>query len=327
MVAIELAESGLVPDAMIRAGIRRLLGERLAQESANRLAQTAAFAQWMRTQPIAIDTSAANEQHYEVPAEFYPLCLGPRLKYSSGYWPKGVNSLAESEEAMLRLTCERAELADGQRILELGCGWGSLTLWMAEHYPTAQIVAMSNSNSQREFILQRVAACGLANIEVRTANIAEFDPGATFDRVMSVEMFEHVRNYELLLRRIANWLTPVGKLFVHIFCHQRLAYPFEVEGAKDWITEHFFRGGVMPSFDLLSQFSGDLRVEKNWWLYGDHYARTCNSWLSKLDANRSDSPLTGRQTQRWRMFFMACAELFAYDYGAQWGVGHFFLGR
>jgi cyclopropane-fatty-acyl-phospholipid synthase len=325
MVAIELAERSLVPDAVIRAGVRRLLAERLAQESNNPLAQNAAFAEWMRTQPIAIDTSAANEQHYEVPAEFYQLCLGPRLKYSSGYWPRGVNRLAESEEAMLRLTCERAELADGQRILELGCGWGSLTLWMAENHPAAQIVAMSNSHSQREFILKRVAERGFTNVEVRTANIAEFDPGGCFDRVVSVEMFEHVRNYELLLRRIANWLTPAGKLFIHIFCHQRLAYPFEVEGAKDWITEHFFRGGVMPSFGLLREFSEDLRVEKEWWLYGDHYARTCNSWLNELDANRSKSPLTRRQTQRWRMFFMACAELFAYDDGAEWGVGHFLL--
>jgi cyclopropane-fatty-acyl-phospholipid synthase len=324
---IKLAEAGLLPDAVIRAGIRRLLSERLARESANPHAQTAAFADWMRKQPIAIDTSAANEQHYEVPAEFYQLCLGPRLKYSSGYWPKSVRTLAESEEAMLRLTCERAELADSQRILELGCGWGSLTLWMAEHYPRAQIVAMSNSHSQREFILQRATERNFSNIEVRTANIAEFEPSGQFDRVVSVEMFEHVRNYELLLRRIASWLTPAGKLFVHIFCHQRLAYPFEVEGAKDWITEHFFRGGVMPSFALLREFPNDLRVEKDWWLYGDHYARTCNSWLSKLDTNRSHSPLTRRQTQRWRMFFMACAELFAYDYGAQWGVGHYLLRR
>lgn len=335
-----LAEKRYLPDRAIRYGIRRLLATRLRQ-SRHTGENATEFADWLREEDaIAVATDEANTQHYEVPPEFFEAVLGERLKYSCGFWPERETTLDESEQAMLALSCDRARLVDGQQILELGCGWGSLSLWMAEYYPNSQITAMSNSSAQREFIMHRARQRGFNNLQVLTANIARFEPIGRFDRVLSVEMFEHVRNYEVLLSRIRNWLTDKGRLFIHIFCHRQFAYPFEVNhesgnDSSNWMSEHFFTGGVMPSFALFRQFNRDMLIVQDWWLAGTHYARTCEAWLAKLDLQRQpalaalsagNNPATvAVQLQRWRMFFMACAELFAYDAGRQWGVGHYLL--
>ncbi|HZZ79030.1 MAG TPA: cyclopropane-fatty-acyl-phospholipid synthase family protein [Gemmataceae bacterium] len=294
---------------------------------------TQEFAAWLRQQPVVIATDLANSQHYEVPADFFRAVLGPRLKYSCCMFENGAQSLAQAEDAMLDLTCERAGIADGMNILELGCGWGSLTLWIAEHYPNCNLTAVSNSRSQKQFMEARCRERGVRNIEVVTANVAEFWAPGRYDRIVSVEMFEHMRNYERLLERVASWLLPGGKLFVHIFCHRALAYPFEIDGDGDWMARHFFTGGIMPSFHLFDQFDRDFKVRQRWFIDGRHYARTCEMWLRNLDARRSElnslfSQGMGKTKasvvlQRWRIFLMACAELFAFGGGEQWGVGHY----
>lgn len=334
-------DRGVLPDRALRVGIRQLLRRRLREEDegtkAGRKTRVAAWAQKLRAGPIAVDTDAANAQHYEVPAAFFERVLGKYLKYSSGYWSDGVRSIDESEAAMLGLTCDRAALKDGQTVLELGCGWGSLSLWMASHYPNSKIVALSNSNSQRHFIMRRARERGLNNLEVRTANITDFDPGQRFDRVVSVEMFEHMLNYAELLRRISSWLLPDGRLFVHIFTHRELAYPFQTEAADDWMGRHFFTGGQMPSDDLLYHFQDHLEIEQHWVVNGEHYAKTSEEWLANLDRNRADvlqifTEVYGARAastwiHRWRVFFVACAELFAYDEGRQWQVSHYRMQR
>ena len=336
MNPIGLAERGLVPDWMIRIAIRRLLRKRLRDEAADdpetRSARFAEQIAQLRESRIAIETEAANEQHYEVPASFYREVLGRHLKYSSGLWSPGIELLDDAEAAMLALTCERAGLVDGQEILELGCGWGSLTLWMARHYPASRITAISNSASQREWILARAEERGLRNVEVLTRDVNELALDGRFDRVVSVEMFEHVRNYRELMRNIADWLKPDGKLFVHIFCHRTLMYPFETEGAGNWMGRHFFTGGLMPAADTLLWFQDDLVIERRWLVDGRHYARTSRAWLDRLDASRGavDDALADQpreQVQRWRMFFMACEELFAFAGGSEWMVAHYRFGR
>lgn len=332
-----LAERGLLPDTVVRAGIRRLCARRLTEETLVGQESTSETFQQridsLRRSPIAIETDAANRQHYEVPADFFLRCLGPRMKYSCCYYPAGNETLAEAEEAMLALYADRAELADGQDILELGCGWGSLTLWMGEHYPNARITAVSNSRSQREFILARCRERGLQNIRVITSDVNELRlPETQFDRCVSIEMFEHVRNYEILLSRIAAWLRPRGKLFVHIFCHRDLMYPFSSEGEDNWLGRHFFTGGLMPSADTLLWFQRELGIEKRWLIDGRHYARTAEQWLQNQDANKSalmavlESQYGNTASlwfQRWRMFWMACAELFGYAGGDEWLVAHY----
>ncbi len=331
---IQMAESGLLPDPLVRFGIRRLLGKRLQQEHERK---PQALNEVLGTSPVAVDQDAANEQHYEVDARFYEKVLGPHLKYSSGYWPSETSTLAEAEAAMLALTCERAELADGQNILEMGCGWGSLTLWMAEHYPGSQITAISNSASQREFILARANERGLSNLEVITADAAAFTPDKQFDRVVSVEMFEHMRNHRTLMARIHDWLVPGGKLFVHVFCHRELTYLFEDKGSNDWMARNFFSGGMMPSWDWLPECAGKLQEEQRWAVNGTHYGRTLEAWLVLADRHQKTliallDELYGagegrRWLQRWRMFFMACAELFNYGEGDEWFVAHYRFAR
>jgi len=340
MNVIDLCERGLIPDPLARFGMRRLVARRLRDESAgDRDARHRALVRQLRESPVAIHAQDANAQHYEVPAEFSRLHLGPRLKYSCCLYDGAGTTLAQAEEAMLGLCTERAQLADGQRILDLGCGWGSLSLWLAERLPRARITALSNSRGQRAFIEQRARERGLANLRVVTGDVAEFDfaPGeAGFDRVVSIEMFEHMRNYAALLAKVARWLAPGGRLFVHIFAHRALAYPFEVRDGSDWMSRHFFTGGLMPSRDLLAEFGDDLRLARQWWLDGTHYQRTANDWLAGMDARRDeilavfragDGADAGRSFQRWRMFYMAVAELFGFRGGREWGVGHYLFDR
>lgn len=332
-IGIQLAERGLVGDHAIRKGIRKLLEERL-RSLAKRPITSAQWMQNLESLPLAVDTDAANEQHYEIPAPYFQKVLGPYLKYSCGYWETGSETLEESEAAMLALSCERAEMVDGQRILELGCGWGSLSLWMAARYPQSEIVAISNSNSQRGFIEGQAKARGLTNLQVITCDINAFVPEGLFDRVVSVEMFEHVRNHRQLLGRIAKWLRPGGQLFVHIFTHHAATYLFEAKSSKDWMSKYFFTGGIMPAADLLpTAAEGIFREADRWTVNGVHYSRTLEAWLREQDANEEAvleifRGCYGAKTaklwaQRWRMFYMACSELFAYNNGMEWPVTHY----
>jgi len=331
--AIELAESGILPDSMIRIGIRRMLARRLEEEAAA-AAERARWRAGLAAGPVTIHADAANAQHYELPTAFFERVLGPRLKYSACLWPEGVTTLADAEEAMLALTAERAAIEDGQRILELGCGWGSLALFLAERFPTARITALSNSRTQRAFIEARARERGIANLEVVTADIAAFDTAERFDRIVSVEMFEHVRNHRELFRRIGRWLVPGGALFVHVFAHRIFAYPFEDEGPATWMARHFFTGGLMPSLDLLPEAArGLLELEVRWTVDGTHYQKTLEAWLAAQDAARAEllplfAATYGEKDarlwfQRWRIFFMACAELFGFREGSEWLVAHY----
>jgi cyclopropane-fatty-acyl-phospholipid synthase len=334
MNLIHLAEVGWLPDPLIRIGIRRLLRKRLQRHESTRF-DIGDFVDRLKDAPLAVHTDAANTQHYEAPPEFFQRVLGPRLKYSCCLYDRPDAPLAEAEDAMLRLTCERALLEDGQRVLELGCGWGSLSLWMAERFPNAQITAVSNSNNQRRYIESRVDELGLANLRVITADMRNFAPEGEFDRVVSVEMFEHMRNYELLFRRVEGWLAPAGKVFVHVFCHAGDPYLFETDGADDWMGRHFFTGGTMPSTGLFDRFNADLRIANRWRVGGLDYWRTCEHWLQNLDRSRQSLlDIFGRglppdeariALQRWRMFFLACAELFRYRGGKQWFVEHYLM--
>ena len=312
----------MIPEVVLRAGIRAVCALRLYEE---RRADRSRLVDELRASDIAIEPRAANAQHYEVPPAFFARVLGPHLKYSACYWPPGVTTLADAEAAMLALTAERAELADGQHILDLGCGWGSFALWAAAKYPRSRIVAISNSRAQRDFIAARAPA----NVEVRTADVRTLELDERFDRVVSIEMFEHMRNYERLLRKIAGWLRPDGALFVHVFAHRRFAYPFEDNGPADWMAREFFTGGLMPSTQLLWHFQRDLRIAHEWHLDGTHYARTADAWYANLMAHRAElEALLGRRGfQRWRVFFLACAELFGYARGREWLVAHYLLRR
>jgi cyclopropane-fatty-acyl-phospholipid synthase len=329
-----ILDRDLVPDWVIRRAIRRRCRQRLEQERQE--GDRERFVAGLRQRPIALHVDLANEQHYEVPPEFFTEVLGPRRKYSCGLWNSAGVDLAEAEDAMLDLTCERAGLADGQQILDLGCGWGSLALHAARRYPGSSVVAVSNSRDQGEFIRAEASLLGLENLEVRTADVNDFDPGeGVFDRVVSIEMFEHLKNYGEILARIARWLVPDGRLFVHMFVHRELAYHYESEGPDDWMARHFFTGGTMPSFDLLRHFDEHLEIEDDWEVDGHHYQRTCEAWLANMDARREAiRPILARtygEDQvvrwwvRWRVFFMACAELFGYGGGREWFVGHYRL--
>ena len=327
-----LLRRGLIPDAITRAGIRSLLRDRLKQEE--QLNRKAAFIDSMKTGPLAIHTDAANEQHYEVPTEFYLKVLGHRLKYSSCLWTPDVRDLDASELAMLDLTVGRAGIEDGMEILELGCGWGSLSLYMAARFPKARITSVSNSRTQKEYIDAEAAREGIKNLTIITCDMNDFTAPAKYDRVVSVEMFEHMRNYALLLERVAGWLKPDGRLFVHIFVHDQLAYPFETGEENDWMARYFFTGGLMPSFDVFSHFTGHLVVEQQWAVNGQHYEKTLNAWLEKMDRQRKQlTPLFAQAYGAdwktwwvyWRLFFMACAELFGYRHGREWYVGHYVL--
>jgi len=337
MNAINWAEHGRVPDFLIRFGIRRLLAGRLRDERAKGSDESLDdFVRELEAAPIAVETAKANEQHYELPSEYFSLVLGPHRKYSATLWPEEESDdLAASEAAMLALTARRAGLADGQRVLELGCGWGSFTLWAAERFPHSAFVGVSNSRSQRNYILGEARKRRLTNVEIRTCDMNAFEAEHDFDRIVSIEMFEHMKNYRALLARIAKWLSPEGKLFVHIFTHRHYAYHFEDGGEdEDWMARHFFTGGTMPSDDLLLRFQDDLRIDGHWRLNGTHYSRTLKAWLRRHDAHRAEilelfTRTYGDREQakiwfhRWRLFYLACSELFRFGGGREWMVSHY----
>ena len=339
--AISWTESGLVPDSVIRSGIRRLLERKIAEIRADdpEVAATTLneFVQMMRSSPVALVPELANERHYEVPAEFFDEVLGKYRKYSCGCWPEGVTTLDESERVALETTVERAGIEDGMRILDLGCGWGSVSLYVAERFPGASVLSVSNSRTQGDYIRARAAERGLENIEVLTADMNDFDIDRRFDRIVSVEMFEHMRNYEELFRRIHGWLEPGGRFFMHIFTHRSTPYEYIDKGPSDWMTRYFFSGGIMPSANLPLRFAGDLAIDRQWTWNGQHYARTCRAWLRQMDARKSTVlPILAatygddqaeRWFMRWRMFFMACEELFRYRDGREWFVSHYLFRR
>ena len=334
-----LLERNVLPDWLIRLGIRRLLRERLREEkSADNEARLRDYAARLRGQPIAVNTAESKAQHYEVPTLFYQKCLGPRLKYSSCYYEYGNETLAQAEDKMLAITGERAGLADGLDILELGCGWGSLTLWMAEKFPGSRITAVSHSRTQREHIEQETRKRGLKNVRVITCDMNDFDIGpAQFDRVVSVEMFEHMKNWPRLMANIARWLKPGGFFFAHVFVHKDFAYHFVVRDQTDWMSKYFFTGGQMPSHDLFSRFQDDLTLRQVWKINGTHYARTSEHWLKNMDAHRSEIMPLFEETYGhdqavkwwayWRVFYLSCAELWNFRHGQEWHVSHYLFQK
>ena len=339
--AIRWVEQGVVPDGVTRAGIRTLLRQRLDSlptEDAERAAdETRAFVAMMDAAPIALVPELANAQHYELPPEFFVEVLGPRRKYSACVWPAGVTTLADAELESLRVTAERAGIEDGQEVLELGCGWGAFSLYVAETYPGCRVTAVSNSHGQRGFIEAEAGRRGLGNLHVITADMNDFAAPGRYDRIVSIEMFEHMRNHRALFARIHDWLRPGGRFFMHIFCHRAHPYAFEDQGPGDWMSRYFFSGGIMPSDGLPLHFQDRLKLIDQWRWDGRHYERTLNAWLAQMDAARERVwPILERTYgideaetwwTRWRLFFMACAELFGYRDGQEWWVGHYLFGR
>ena len=334
---IRLVETNRVPDWLIRAVLRstlsRTMKQRYRASLEERSAQKRALIEKLRSSPIAIHTDDPNRQHYEVPAQFFQLVLGRWLKYSCCYWPEGVSTLDEAEEAMLRLTCERARLVDGMAILDLGCGWGSLSLWIAEKYPNSSVLAVSNSRTQRAYIEAQCRERGLTNIEARTADVVDLHVDCRFDRVLSIEMFEHMKNYERLMARIASWLRPGGMLFVHIFSHREFCYEFDAEDPRDWMAQTFFTGGTMPSDDLLLYFQRDLQLVDHWCVDGTHYTRTLQAWLDKLDFHEAEvrrimADVYGPENEtrwlaNWRLFFLVCSQVWNLESGREFLVSHY----
>ncbi len=335
-LSLMLLEKGLLPDKLIRAGIRSRLSKKLRLESAGgpeaERRRRLEFLARLSASPISINTDDANRQHYELPSAFFERVLGSRLKYSSGFWAEGVTEIDRSEEDMLRLTVERADIQDGHRILELGCGWGSLSLFMAARFPKSRITAVSNSHSQKKYIDQRASQRGLKNLTVITEEMSRLQLSREFDRTVSVEMFEHMRNYSKLFEKIAEFLVPGGKMFVHVFSHRKYAYFYEQEDPDDWIARYFFTGGTMPSDDLLMSFQDHFSAAAHWSVPGIHYKKTCRAWLDRMDRNKGlimpifESVYAAdakKWWNYWRVFFMACEELFGFKKGGEWMVSHY----
>ena len=337
----KLLVNNQIPDFLIRMGIRKYLKQRLREENKGgeevQRRHLLQFINTLKSSPIAVHTADANEQHYEVPTEFYQYCLGENLKYSCGFWKPGVTDIDISERDMLELTCERAELENGQNVLELGCGWGSLSLFMAAKYPGSTFTVVSNSRTQKQHIDEQAFLRNIQNLKVITADMNTFHTDEKFDRIVSVEMFEHMRNYKLLMQKVASFLDDHGKVFVHIFTHKEFAYLFEVKDETDWMSKYFFSGGVMPSNDLLLHFNDDLNMEKQWLVNGTHYAKTSEAWLNNMDIHRDEIMPLFEQTYGkdealkwwvyWRIFYMSCAELWNYDDGNEWMVSHYLFHK
>lgn len=338
---IDYAERGLIPDPFIRFGIRKLLKDRIKEvpELTDQDYQhwTNLFIKDLEASPIATDTDAANDQHYEVPAEFFQHCLGKNLKYSSGYWENGARNLDEAEDHMLDLTIERAGIKDGMKVLDMGCGWGSVSLRIAAKFPRCQVTGVSNSSSQKTFIEEQARQRQLTNLTIVTQDMNVFQAEATFDRIVSVEMFEHMRNYEQLLQKVSTWLKDDGKLFIHIFCHKNSPYFFETEGDDNWMGRYFFTGGIMPSHQLLLYFQKHLSIENQWIVNGTNYEKTSRAWLDNTDQKRHAILPVLEKTYgpeeaklwlgRWRIFFLACEELFGYRDGKEWWVSHYLFSK
>ncbi|MFK7827618.1 MAG: cyclopropane-fatty-acyl-phospholipid synthase family protein [Oligoflexales bacterium] len=339
-IGINLAERGMLPDAIVRLGIRRLLTHRLKElpeQGPSGQQHQLDFVEQLRKSPIAVEMDTANSQHYEIPADFFKTILGPHLKYSSAFYEHGAKNLAEAELHMLRLYAERAEIEDGMSILDLGCGWGSLSLFLAKLFPNSKVCGVSNSHQQRQFILEQAKTRGIANLDVITCDMNEFEPNRSFDRVVSIEMFEHMRNYQKLLGNISDWLSPEGKVFIHIFCHKSAPYYFETVSDDDWMGKYFFTGGIMPSDNLLLYFQEKLSIEKHWVVNGKNYEKTSLAWLQNLESKHDKIKLLFKEVygqgneelwyQRWRIFFLSCAELFAYREGKEWWVSHYLFQK
>ncbi|NDC37356.1 MAG: class I SAM-dependent methyltransferase [Proteobacteria bacterium] len=337
---IELMERGLIPESLVRMGIRAICRERIVEQTGTPEQESArlqAFIEQVKREPIAVLTEKANEQHYELPPEFFTAVLGKHRKYSSCFYQTGTETLDQAEADMLALSAARAEIVDGHSILELGCGWGSMTLWLASQFPRSSIVGVSNSKPQRDFILAEAAKRGLSNVEIITADMNSFSIERQFDRIVSIEMFEHMRNYERLMQRVAGWLKPGGALFVHIFTHHRFAYFYEAEGSTNWMGRYFFSGGTMPSDDLLFYFQQGLMIDKHWRNSGMHYSHTANAWARNMEERRAEMmPILERTYgakdarrwfYRWKAFFLACAELFGYNQGREWLVSHYLFKK
>ncbi|HSR32798.1 MAG TPA: cyclopropane-fatty-acyl-phospholipid synthase family protein [Anaerolineae bacterium] len=338
---VRLVETNRVPDWLVRMALRRSLARTLKRRYRasleDRSAEKRALIERLGQSPIAIHTDDPNRQHYEVPSEFFRAVLGKRLKYSCCYWPDGSTTLDEAEEAMLRLTCQRAGLEDGMEVLDLGCGWGSLSLWIAAQYPNCRVLAVSNSRTQRKYIEAQCRTSGCHNVEVITADVVEFEAERRFDRVLSIEMFEHMKNYELLMARIASWLKPEGRLFVHIFSHREFAHEFDASNPTDWMAQTFFTGGTMPSDDLLLYFQHDLELIDHWCVDGTHYTRTLRAWLEKLDRHITEVRPIMAQTYgpenatrwlaNWRLFFLVCSEVWNLGGGREYLVSHYLFGK
>ena len=339
--ALNLAEKNLLPDWLIRIGIRKLLKDRIVEICSdsyeNQQKNKIDFIHNMNRSPIAVDTNLANEQHYEVPAEFYDYALGKNKKYSSCYWNNKTETLDAAEQLALNKTCEHAELKNGHSILELGCGWGSLTLWMAKKYPKSKITAVSNSHSQRKYIENQAKQRKLTNVKMITGNMTEFYTKSKFGRIVSVEMFEHMRNIAVLYQKISTWLKKDGKFLKQIFVHKSAPYLFKVKDKNDWMSQYFFSGGMMPSIDLPLYFQSSLKIEQQWLWDGTHYAKTAREWLNNTDKNKAEiinifkncygSDNAQLWLQRWRIFFMACEELWNYDQGQEWMVAHYLFSK
>ena len=336
-----LLEKNLIPDFLIRIGIRRLLRQRLKEENKGvpeaQKKHLLDLIEELKRSPIAVQTKAANEQHYEVPTEFYQFVLGKHLKYSSCFYKEGVNELSIAERDMLEITCERAELKDGMEVLELGCGWGSLSLFLAERFPKSKITAVSNSRTQKIFIDSEAKKRNISNLTIITADMNSFSIDKQFDRVVSVEMFEHMRNYQELMKRISTWMKDDGKLFVHIFTHKKYSYKFEVKDESNWMSKYFFTGGIMPSNDLLFYFNEHLIKDNYWNVNGMHYSKTAEAWLRNTDAHQKNIlPIFEKTYGKgnaskwlvyWRIFFMACSELWKFNNGNEWMVSHYLFRK
>jgi len=333
-LATALAERAPLPNAVTLAAIDFLVG-RSKREIASKALPEDAFAAAMSDYPVAVHADAANAQHYEIPDEFFGLILGPQRKYSCCLYPGAGTTLVEAETFALLETCLHANVRDGQEILELGCGWGSLSLFMARTYPNARIVSVSNSHSQRAYIMSEAQTRGLKNLAVVTADMNDFSINRCFDRIVSVEMFEHMSNWRELLARANGWLKPEGRLFLHVFTSKRHSYRFRHdEKADDWIGKYFFTGGIMPAHDLPHRFPDLFTVEDEWRWSGENYRRTAMDWLANFDAHSAEiTPIlkavygkdAGLWRRRWRLFFLATAGLWGHAGGSEWGVGHYRL--